>query len=141
MNNCIISVFFEVINSSATSMCSIIIKVTLRYSIHMRISDEAEHVQSVSYFHKIIVRVICCGVFKGRQASHLPCRNPPSHFKGTPQGISHINLHVLGKNLLSAHIIFSKPHHNSALCLQMSLTTTNVQVLCFARAPNSNCIM
>jgi len=43
----------------------------------VRISDEAEHVHSVSYSHirKIIVRVIYSGVFKGRQARHLP--RPP----------------------------------------------------------------
>jgi len=52
------SVFFEVINSSATSLCSINMKITLHYSVYMRtsgekvrISDEAERVQSVSYSH------------------------------------------------------------------------------------------
>jgi len=37
-----------------------------------RISDEAKCVQSVSYPHKIIVRVIYSGVFEGRQVRHLP---------------------------------------------------------------------
>jgi len=56
MKNRVKSVFFEVINSSATSMCNI--KITLHYSVYMRtsgekvrISDEAERVQSISYSH------------------------------------------------------------------------------------------
>ena len=58
MKNRVKSVFFEVINSSATSMCSINIEITLHDSVYMRtsdekvrISDEAERVQSVSYSH------------------------------------------------------------------------------------------
>ena len=50
--------FFEVINSSATSNVFNKVKLTLYYSVHMRtsgekvrISDEAERVQSVSYSH------------------------------------------------------------------------------------------
>jgi len=38
----------------------------------VRISDDAERVQSVSYSHMIIVRVIYSGVLKGRRARHLP---------------------------------------------------------------------
>ena len=88
------------------------IEITLHYSVYMRtsgekvrISDEAERVQPVSYFHKIIVRIIYSGVFMGRQARHLPrfaCKY--SSF--------------LVKNFLSAYIIFSEPHHNSVLRLQ-----------------------
>jgi len=37
MKNRVISVLLEVINSSATSMCSIIVKITLYYSIYMRV--------------------------------------------------------------------------------------------------------
>ena len=37
----------------------------------VRISDKAERVQSVSYSHISIVRVIYSGVFEGRQARHL----------------------------------------------------------------------
>jgi len=55
------------------------IKLALHYSVHMRTSgekirilDEAEHVQSVSYSHKMIVRLTYSGAFRGRQARHLP---------------------------------------------------------------------
>jgi len=86
MKNCIISVFSEVINSSATSMCSIIIKITLHYSIHMRISDEAEHVQSVSYFHirslSGLYAVVC--LREGKRgtclAAALPFQRHPSRY-------------------------------------------------------------
>ena len=54
-------------------------KITLHCSVYMRtsgekvnISDEAECVQSVSYSHSMIVRLIYSGVFKGRQARQLP---------------------------------------------------------------------
>jgi len=54
------------------------IKITLHYNFYMRtsgekvrISDKAERVQSVSYSHISIVRVIYSGVFEGRQARHL----------------------------------------------------------------------
>jgi len=69
---------FEVINSSATSMCW---RITLHYSVYIRtlgekvrISDEAERVQSVSYSHKVIVRVIYSGVWESKRGT---CLGPP----------------------------------------------------------------
>ena len=81
MKNRVISAFFEVINPSTTSMCPVIY-----YSVYMRtsgkkvrISDEAERVQSVSYSHVRSLSglyTLYSGVFKGRQVRHLP-RAPP----------------------------------------------------------------
>jgi len=55
MKNRVISVFFEVMNSSAFDVFNNT-KITLHYSVYMRtsdekvlMSDEAERVQSVSY--------------------------------------------------------------------------------------------
>jgi len=96
------------------------IKITLHYSVYMRTSgeklripDEAERVQSVLYSQiRSLFRVICSGVFKGRQARHLP--QAPSRYFGRKY------TSFFMKNLLSAHIIFSEPHHNSVglLCIQ-----------------------
>jgi len=58
MSNRVKSVFFEMINSLATLNMFNNIRITLHYSVYMgtsgeqvRISDEAECVQSVSYSH------------------------------------------------------------------------------------------
>ena len=56
----------------------------------VRISDEAERVQSVSYSHfKSIVRALYSGFCKEMQAKHLP-HSP--RYRGPPQGISHVNI-------------------------------------------------
>jgi len=74
MKNRVKSVFFEVINSSATTTCSINnVKITLHYSVYMRtsgekvhISDEAERVQSISYSH---IRSLSAGEDPARKFS------------------------------------------------------------------------
>jgi len=77
----------------------------------------------------LTVRVIYSGVFKGRQEGHLP--RPPPFFKKPPSRyIARKNSSFLVKKLLSAHIIFSKPHHNSVLCLQRG---PQVQLQCASR--------
>jgi len=148
MKNRALSVFFEVINSSATSTKFISnfkvfnnIKVTLYYSAYMLtsgekvcISDEAELVPSVSYSH---IRsfsglyTAMCGnasealtlgpLFKGPPSRYFVCKYSP----------------LLVKRLLSALIIFSEPHLNSLLCVQRGpqeqLLCVN-RLLCFERA-------
>jgi len=75
------SVFFEVINASATSMCSV--KITLHYSVYMRASDEKERisdkvecVQSVSYSH---IRSLSglCAVVDLREGKRDTCLGAP----------------------------------------------------------------
>ena len=81
--------FVEVVNPLATSTKYISnfialndVKISLYNSVSMRIqdkkvciSDEAERVQSVSYSHKIIVKVIYSGVRKGKRST-LPLAPP-----------------------------------------------------------------
>jgi len=98
VKNRVKSVSFDVINSLATSTKLISnfnvfnnIKITLHYSVYMRtsgdkvrISDEAERVQSVSYSH---IRSLSGFIqwCKARQAKHWP---RVSLFRVTTQGIS-----------------------------------------------------
>jgi len=75
MKNRVISVFFEVINSSPTSMCYITV-----FTCAHQVRKYAYWMQQNVFnrFHVLIsiVRDIYSGVFKGRQARHLP-RGPP----------------------------------------------------------------
>ena len=74
--------FFEVINTSATSMFSNI-KLTLHYSVYMRtsgekerISDEAERVQSVSHSHIRSLSGLCTVVYL-REGKRGTCLGAP----------------------------------------------------------------
>jgi len=70
---------FEVINSSATSMCSIYKDNFTLQCLHAHSRWESTHIGwsrtctiGFIFSYKIIVRVIYSDVFKGRQAKHLP---------------------------------------------------------------------
>ena len=69
----------------------------------VRISD-AEQVQSVSYSH---IRLL-----PGLYTASPTLSRAPSRYFARKYSL------FLVKNLLSTHIIFSEPHHNSVLCLQ-----------------------
>ena len=135
--------FFEAINSWATSMCSIYKDNFTLQCLHAHIRWESTHIGwsrmcSIGFIfsYKITVRVTYSGVFKGRQARHLP-RAP---LKYTLRKYSSF----LVKTLLSSHIISSESHHtrNSVLCLQrgpQEQLKCVSKLLCFQRAPNNNC--
>ena len=96
-------------------------KITLYYSVYMRTSgekvrssDEAERVQSVSYFHR-------------RPLSRLYTASVPL-FLGVPSRyFARKYSSFLVKNFLSVHIIFSEPHH------------TRNAYSSFKGAPSNNC--
>ena len=105
------------------------------------------HIRSLSGLYT----VVCL-----RKSSEALALGPP--FQG-PLKVFHAQLFlILVKNVLSAHIIFSEPHHNLVLCPQgapkskcnvhvgysafkRASNNRNVQVLCFTRVHNSNCIV
>ena len=74
MENCVKSVFFEVINSSATSRCSIT-QITLQYSVCMRTLEESTHM--------VRTRTSSIGFI-------FLYRTP--HFRSPPHGISCVNI-------------------------------------------------
>ena len=90
------------------------IKITLYYSVYMRtsgekvrISDETERVQSISYSHIRSLSGLYTVVSK--QLPRAPLIMAPSRYFACKYSS------FLVKNLLFAHTIFSEPHHNSVL--------------------------
>ena len=158
MKNRVKSVSFEVINSSATSTKFIRnfnvftnTKISLYYSVFMRTSGEKgrvlfepEHVQSVSYSLTRslsgLYTVVC--LTEGKWSN---CLGPP--FLGLPSwyfACKYFSFLVI--NLLSAHIKFSEPHHNSGLCLQRVPNwqlqfVSRLGYSVFKGAPKNNCIL
>jgi len=80
------------------------------------------------FSYEITVRVIYSGV--GKAMEHVP-RAPL--FRGPLQGISRVNIPHLVKNVLPAHIIFSKPYHTPVLCLQTSKGPPKEQLQCVSK--------
>jgi len=81
--------------------------------------------------------VASSGVFKGRQARHLP-RAP---FFGAPplRYYAHKFSLFLVKDILFTHVMCYKANHKQVFCFQRApYRNCNVQVLCFQRGPNNN---
>ena len=78
----------------------------------------------------------CSGLFKGRQARHLPWApiSPPH------RGVSWVVFSFLMKNFLFAYT-FSEAHHNLILCFQWGHQQQQqcVSTLLFKGAHNTNC--
>jgi len=96
-----------------------------------------KRVQSVSYSHirplSWLYAVMC---LKGRQTKHLlwaPISGPLSMYSARQYSS------LLVKSLLSAHIIFSEPHHNSVLCVQSGLQELLQRVYRFDLANHRVC--
>jgi len=100
----------------------------------VRIS-EAERVQSVSYSYMRslpgLYTVVCL-----REGKRSNCLGSPL-FRGPLRYLVRKYSSLLVKNLLSPHILFSEPHHNSVFCLQRgpqdTVASDLAQYSCFVK--------
>ena len=116
MKNRVKSVFFEVMNSSATSMCSI--RQLLLQCLHAHIRWESTHIGSRTcsigfiFSYKIIVRVIYGGVFKETLTKQLYCsRSEATVFWGPlwRRNSSHSEIWFLLSTCASLYCSHAKP--------------------------------